>query len=110
MINMSLPYIGRVPHEMAEVKPRVKQIRKIIKSIETNKASSFDGDGPQNCAHILARLYRGFYPIDIFSDDWNASRVYKLERHPDKLTIEKKKLTKQGDSVSNKERKGQSRE
>ena len=85
--HFSVPTIDPVPYHMADIKFKVKQVQKLLLSLDTNKSSGQDGIHAivlKKCAPelapILTRLFRTSYNMGIFPENWKTARVQPVPK------------------------------
>ena len=85
--NFPLPSIDPVPYRMSEIIFRVRQVQRILLSLDTKKSSGLDGIPAivlKRCAPelapILTRLFQLSYDKGVFPDSWKIARVQPVPK------------------------------
>ena len=86
-LNHPLPTVASVQSKMSEVTFKVRQVKRILSTLNIKKSCGLDGIPAvvlKNCAPelapVLTRLFRLSYEKGIFPDGWKAARVQPIPK------------------------------
>nr|CAH7762493.1 unnamed protein product [Callosobruchus chinensis] len=87
MEAVQVPSIPKVPHAMSEITFRTKAVRKVLQSLDINKATGPDmipAVVAKKCAPelapILTRLFRMSYSFGVFPKDWKSACIQPVPK------------------------------
>nr|CAH7762037.1 unnamed protein product [Callosobruchus chinensis] len=85
--SVQVPSILKVPHAMSEITFRTKAVRKVLQSLDINKATGPDmipAVVAKKCAPelapILTRLFRMSYSSGVFPKDWKSACIQPVPK------------------------------
>nr|CAH7732737.1 unnamed protein product [Callosobruchus chinensis] len=85
--SVQVPSIPKVPHAMSEITFRTKAVRKVLQSLDINKATGPDmipAVVAKKCAPelapILTRLFRMSYSSGVFPKDWKSACIQPVPK------------------------------
>ena len=93
--NFPLPSVAPTPYRMPEIIFQTSQIKKILSTLNTNKASGLDNipaiivlkKRAPELAPIFTRLFQLSYDKGVFPENWKAARIQPIPKKDQKLVL-----------------------